>query len=111
MKNVDKIKELEKELGRFKKKVGDDGKVIERLREDIEGYKELLMLQGAICATLIHLQATQSENQGGGNIITLPIEAVRSAVGKYNVRTKYDETRENYLIWVEEVAPAGEGDA
>lgn len=36
MRNVDKIKSLEKELGKYQKKVADQGKLLRKLRDELE---------------------------------------------------------------------------
>lgn len=39
MRNVDKIKRLEHEIGRYRKKVADDAKEMRKLREQLEAFQ------------------------------------------------------------------------
>ena len=48
MRNVDKIKSLEKELGKYQKKVADQGKLLRKLRDELErSHAGAIQLQAA----------------------------------------------------------------
>lgn len=91
MKNSEKIKELEHELGRYQKKAGDIYAEIKALEADAAGYKELLNLQSAIINTLMCRCA-----KGKAKII-IPVAEVTENL-KYTARTVQEGG--NYIIEV-----------
>ena len=91
MKNSDKIKELEHELGRYMQKVGDQAQEIAQLKADAKGYQELLNLQSAIINTLM-----VRAKRGKAKII-IPVAEVTENL-KYTAR-KVEENG-NYIIEV-----------
>lgn len=68
------------ELGKYKKKVADQQKEIDRLKEDLAGQEQLQSITYALIAVLLNsLGASQDQPAKLGR------EAVTEALGKYNV--------------------------
>ncbi len=109
MRNVDQIKELESEakelrleLGRYKKKVADQLKLLAKKDEELETFRRGLdelnaIADGTISALLIaHGQAvTDDENPDViiGHQMEVPIFSVEEVYGQYKGSCRRDESR------------------
>lgn len=108
MRNVDKIKGLEKELGRYRKKIVDQQKEIDRLMEGIalaeSGSMETNMLVDAIMAqtALKYGEPVEDEDTGEriGYRVTLPMFSVSETLKKYEVRTRRNNAAKEYVVGV-----------
>ena len=89
MRNVDKIKELEYELGRYKKAVVTRDTVIGQLREEIAGQYEVAKILSAYMSIFV-------EGEGGRTIISK--ERVAERIGKK--RISCSEDGDSYIIEV-----------
>lgn len=113
MRNVDKIKNLEKELGRYRKKVADQQKEIFGLRKQlvvtIEGSSEANKAVDAILArvALKYGEKARDEETGEelGWRLSIPLFSVSETLEQYEVRTRRDETTQEYIVGVMERAP------
>lgn len=108
MRNVDKIKALEKELGRYKKKVADQAKENTELRRRLrEAYAGNAELRRAVDAVLVHTALTYGQEavdeETGvplGHRLPLPFFQIEDILGRYEVRTRRDENTMEYIIGV-----------
>ena len=106
--NVDKIKRLEKEIGRYQKKVADQAKEKERLRRLLEiAEAGAIQTHQAVDAILAQTAITfgevvKDEETGAelGHRLTVPAFKVGEILGKYQVRTRRDEETGAYIIGV-----------
>lgn len=110
MRNVDKIKGLEKEMGRYRKKVEDQQKEIFGLRKQlvvtIEGYSEANKAVDAILAqaALKYGERARDEDTSEelGWRLKIPMFSVSETLEKYEVRTRRDERTQEYIVGVME---------
>lgn len=109
--NVDKIKRLEQELGRFRKKVADDSKEIENLRKMLVqanmGNQETQALVDAILtAVALHYgeDAVDPDDEGKvlGKRLTLPRFNALEMRSRYEVHARKDDETDSYVIGVVE---------
>lgn len=108
MKNVDRIKHLENELGRYRKKVADQAKEEERLRSLLEtaqaGSVQMNRVVDAILvqAALTYGEVATDEETGAflGCRLSLPLFLVDDVLGEYEVRARRDETEQKYIVGV-----------
>lgn len=108
MRNIDKIKRLEKEIGRYQKKVADQAKEKERLRRMLETAEAgAIQTHQAVDAILAQTAITfgeivKDEETGAelGHRLTVPAFKVGEILGKYQVRTRRDEETGAYIIGV-----------
>lgn len=106
--NVDKIKRLEKEIGRYQKKVSDQAKEEARLRRLLEtaevGAIQTHQAVDAILAqtALTFGEVVKDEETGEelGHRLTVPAFKVEDILGKYQVHTRRDEESGAYIIGV-----------
>lgn len=113
MRNVDKIKGLEKELGRYRKKVADQQKendaLKKRMIQAMEGSAETNRAVDAILAqvALKYGEKARDEETGDelGWRLSLPMFSVDEMMAQYEVRTRRDETTQEYIVGVMERAP------
>lgn len=111
--NVDKIKRLEKEIGRYQKKIADQAKEEERLRRLLENAEAgALQTHRAVDAILAQTSITFGEvvrdDETGadlGHRLTVPTFRVAEILSKYQVRTRRDRESGAYIIGV---VPRGE---
>lgn len=109
MRNRDRIKELEHELGRYQKKVGDQQKEISKLNSVVANDKtvhdargkafELFMKQVAI-----EFGEVVKDEDDGDKIIGYRLEMpvpVASETDKFNFRDMRDEESHTYKVWLE----------
>ena len=117
--NVDKIKRLEKEIGRYQKKVADQAKEKERLRRLLEiAEAGAIQTHQAVDAILAQTAITfgevvKDEETGAelGHRLTVPAFKVGEILGKYQVRTRRDEETGSYIIGVVPKEEETEADA
>lgn len=96
--NVDKIKRLEKELGRWQKKVRDQRKELERLRQAEEDARQAVLgtgrlLDGILTALALHLGERAEDPDTGealGWRLTVPGFDLAETEEKYEVRARRD---------------------
>lgn len=110
MRNIDRIKDLEKELGRYRKKVADQQKEIFGLRKQlvaaIEGSSEAHKAVDAILAqaALKYGERARDEETGEelGWRLEIPVFSVSDTIDRYEVRTRRDDTTQEYIVGVME---------
>lgn len=110
MRNVDKIKGLEKELGRYWKKVVDQQKEIRQLREQVDnlmgGLAELSIGMDAFQAQTALKYGTRAIDEDTGEKIgwnmSLPLYSAVETVEKYEVHTWKKEAEQEYFVGVME---------
>ena len=108
--NIDKIKRLENELGRYQKKVSDQEKVIRKLHgalaEADKGNRETQMLVDAVLtAAVIRLGETAKDPDTGEDIgwrLSLPQFSVREMREKYEIHARRDKEAGEYILGVAE---------
>lgn len=108
MRNVDKIKRLEKEIGRYQKKVADQTKVEKRLRAALEeAHAGSIQANKAVDAILAQTAITYGEKvfdeETGAEIgrrLTVQMFDIEDVLGKYEVRARRDENADAYVIGV-----------
>lgn len=108
---VDKIKRLEHELGRCRKKVGDDAKEIERLRKLLdqanEGIRETQTIVDAVL-TAVALRygedAVDPDDEGKvlGKRLTIPSFDLPDVRRRYEIHARKDMEADAYIIGVVE---------
>lgn len=109
--NVDKIKRLEHELGRYRKKAADDAKEKERLRKLLErankGNQETQAMVDALL-TAIALRFGEDavdpddESKVLGKRLTLPRFNFLEMRSRYEVHARKDAEADEYIIGVAE---------
>lgn len=110
MRNANKNKPLEKELGRYRKKVADQEKVIkgleERAENAVEANREIHKAVDAILARLAVKYGERVKDEETGEVIgfrvSVPAFSVDETLGQYEVRTRKDETAGEYTVGVME---------
>ena len=105
---MDKVKRLEKEIGRYQKKVADQAKEQERMRRMLETAEagaaqthqavDAILAQTAI--TFGEIVKDDETGEGLGHRLTVPEFKVGEILGKYQVRTRRDEETGAYIIGV-----------
>ncbi len=102
MRNVDKIKTLEKELGRYQKKVADQQKEVMGLRAELElameGTKELNTVVDAIMAEITVAHGTVLEE--GVWELVIPLVSIRRNSRDYHVMARVSEDNDSYTLRV-----------
>lgn len=83
--NTQKRQVMEYELGRYKKKVEDQQKEIKELKEQIDGYQEMLDICNAMVTAAVKEVGTMNITQEAINAI---LESGRFAVGSYDAVTR-----------------------
>lgn len=104
--NVDKIKRLEHELGRYRKKVADQAKETEKLRRQVAdadaGSRELHFAVDSMMAALAERYGERE--QDGEEVIgyrfEYSMEAFAEALKTYKVSFRVDNMRRMYVIGV-----------
>lgn len=115
MRNVDKIKDLEKELGRYRKKVSDQQQEINMLRrrldEAMDGAVEASRALDAILARAAVKYGERARDEDTGEELgwrlTLPCFSVADTLERYEVRARRDEETREYILGVMERETAG----
>lgn len=108
MRNIDKIKRLEKEIGRYQKKVADQDKentaLRKRLQDFVAGNSEVNMQVDAILAQVSIIYGEDGKDPDTGEIIgrrlVLPLVDLRDVYSRYEVRARKDEAAQQYIIGV-----------
>lgn len=108
MRNADKIKALEKELGRYRKKVADQGKELNQLKEKLRtayaGNIEINRTVDSVLAqtALAYGEDIRDEESGVslGRRLVLPISSIGKVLGKYEVKARRDDMEQVYYIAV-----------
>ncbi len=106
--NIDKIKRLEKELGRYQKKAADQAKEEARLRGLLEtAQKGVVQTNRAVDAILAQTAITCGEavtdEETGKEIgwrLSVPLFRIDDILGKYEVRSRRDAEAGMYRIGV-----------
>ena len=112
---IDKIKRLEKELGRYRKKSGDQARTIASLNEQLSGTDAAVRdLSGMVDAILIQTALTYGEDaldeESGEKLgvrLRLPEYRVEDLLARYEVRARPDRQAGEYVVGV---VPRGEKD-
>nr|WP_326184239.1 hypothetical protein [uncultured Oscillibacter sp.] len=108
MRNCDKIKALEKELGRYRKKASDQEKIIASQHESImlahKGAAEIQQGVDAIIAqTALTYGADVTDEETGaylGKRLALPAFSVDDILARYEIRARKDEKTKEYIVGV-----------
>ena len=108
MRNVDKIKGLEKELGKYQKKVADQGKLLRKLRDELErSHAGAIQLQAAADGLLTAValefgEIVRDEETGAelGHRLTVPMFSLREMRQKYEVHARRDEEARTYVLGI-----------
>ncbi|MFR1826694.1 MAG: hypothetical protein ACLTKB_09120 [Lawsonibacter sp.] len=106
--NVDRIRELEHELGRYQKKVADQAKEAVRLRGELDrAYAGGVEAQRAMDAILIQTavaygQTVKDEETGEelGWRLRLPVPNVEEIHARYEIHARRDGAEGAYIIGV-----------
>lgn len=89
--NIDKIKELEHELGRYRKKQRDDAARIRELQKALDeaaaGIKELNTAVDSVLGQVCRSYGTLRDD--GAMEITLPLVSVRRTMRDYRVHSQW----------------------
>lgn len=110
MRNIDKIKSLEKELGKYRKKVTDQDKIIRKLIGELKrahaGVTQLQAATDAVltAAALAHGEAVQDEESGKsiGWRLRVPLFSIQEMRGRYEIHARRDEEEAAYILGVVE---------
>lgn len=105
---IDKIKRLEKELGRYRKKAGDQARQIASLNEQLSGTDAAVRdLSGMVDAILIQTALTYGEKvldeesgEGLGLRLRLPTFDAGDLLNRYAVRARVDEEAKEYIVGI-----------
>lgn len=114
MRNLEKIKELEHEIGRYQKKVADQAKEIDKLKEaqkrDAAGFIELNRMVDSIMAEVAISKGAQVGEDAWELVI--PLVSVRRNTRDYEVHSKAGDDNDTYVIRVTRKAamPEKEGE-
>lgn len=90
--------ELERDLGRYKKKVQDDYKQILKLEADLEAWNEVKQLNQALVAAMLMLFNIEDEEHA----LVVSKDLVNTMLQQYEVRAKPNE--EGTAMWVQKKA-------
>lgn len=82
--------DYEYEYGRYKKKVEDQQKEIRKLREDAEGWVQLLDANNALIAAIV--------DSVGGELIVGQDGINRAVKGGLKALVRYDELKKEYTL-------------
>lgn len=114
--NVDKIKRLEKEIGRYKKKVADQAKENEKLRQSLKlAHDGNAQTQRAVDALMAQVAITYGEvvtdeetGEKLGYSLSLPAFSVDETLAEFEVRARRDVEKNQYVVGVvpREIRPA-----
>lgn len=108
MRNIDKIKKLEKELGKYRKKVTDQDKLLRKLRDELENaHAGAIQLQAAsdALATAVALRYGEvvKDDETGEEIgwrLTVPMFSMLEMREKYEIHARRDEAENAYILGV-----------
>lgn len=112
MRNVDKnkIKVLEKELGRYRKKVADQEKVIRKLarmednavKANVEAHKAVDAILAQVAVKYGERARDDETGEEIGYRMVVPAFSVDDTLREFEVRTRKDETAGEYIVGVME---------
>lgn len=106
MRNIDKIKSLEKELGRYRKAVADRDKLLRKRGEELErAHAGALQLQAATDAlissiALAHGEEIIEDGERLGWRLTVQKFDVEEVRKGYEVQARRDEKTGDYIVGV-----------
>ena len=114
-KNADKIKRLENELGRYRKKVADQAKLENQLRGELHdarhGVEETGRLVDAVLAmTAVRYGETVRDEETGDIIgfrLTIPRFSAAETLARYRISARRDELTGEYIVGVMEREKGG----
>lgn len=107
MRNIDKIKTLEKEVKKYQKKIEDQQKIIFRLSSKLDqamaGLKEMQSLTDAVLANAAIAcgEKVTEEGETIGYRLTLPYFSASETLKRYKIGARKDESGA-YIIGVME---------
>lgn len=110
MRNVDKIKALQHEIGRYVKKINDQAKVIKDLEDILEtataANKEAHRAVDAILAqTAVKYGEQVKDDETGDDIgyrLVVPIFSIDDTLGRLEVKARRDVEAGEYIVGVME---------
>lgn len=109
MRNRDRIKQLEHELGRYQKKVGDQGKEINALKKQVavfeigagQTHHAVNMVMARVCQTFgAEVLDEDNENAHIGYRVSFQ-KPSEDLLKQYTVRTNMSEDGESFVIGLE----------
>lgn len=99
--NIDKIKELEYELGRWRKKAAKQQEQIRQLKSEAEdAWDALRDINHAADSVLCNVALKFGEQEDGGYKISIPMPSVSDIMREYDVLTGRDKEGESYVVFV-----------
>ena len=99
--NIDKIKELEYELGRWRKKAAEQQEQIKQLKSETEdAWDALRDINYAADSVLCNVALKFGEQEDGGYKISIPMPSVSDIMREYDVSTGRDKEGESYVVFV-----------
>lgn len=99
--NIDKIKELEYELGRWRKKAAEQQEQIKQLKSETEdAWDALRDINYAADSVLCNVALKFGEQEDGGYKISIPMPSVSDIMREYEVSTGRDKEGESYVVFV-----------
>jgi len=102
MRNIDKIKSLEHELGRYRKKVADQQKENDRLRAELDtamqGTKELNVVVDSLMAEITVAHGEVKEE--GVWELVIPLVSILRNTRDYHVMARVSEDNDSYTVRV-----------
>lgn len=109
MRNVDKIKALEKDLGRYQKKVADQAKELRRLKEaleaaDIGNQQTQATVDAVLTAVTLHhgeiAYDPDDQTRELGWRLSVPLFSVQDVRSRYEIHARRDEDAGVYVLGV-----------
>lgn len=109
MRNIDKIKELNYELGRWQKKAADQQKDINKLRSELEqAEKGMLEINRALDSIMAEATLKFGAEVGvGAWEMVLPLVSVLRNTRDYAVSASVGNDNDSYIVRVERRKPEG----
>lgn len=99
--NIDKIKELEYELGRWQKKAAEQQEQIKQLKSEAEvAWDGLRDLNHAADSILCNVALQFGEQEDGGYKISIPMPSISDIMREYDVSTDRDKEYGLYVVFV-----------
>ena len=117
MRNVEKIKALEHELGRYRKKVDDQAKELQAMRAELEeeraGNGEIqAAVDAVLTAVVLHYGEAATDPDAPdkvlGSRLEVPVFSVAEMREKYEIHARRDEKAGVYVLGVAERTKGGE---
>ena len=101
--NIDKIKELEYELGRWRKKAAEQQEQIRQLKSEAEDAWDALMdINHAADSVLCNVALKFGEQADGGYKNSIPMPSVSDIMRDYEVSTGRDKEHGLYVVFVKQ---------